>query len=119
MQERQFRIAQMRKRARMTQQEVADRLGMKVAAYGDWERETTMLNLKNAADLADIFGCTLDELAGRNPSGGSLSADEITILDGYRAAEETHKAAMLMNARFQLTLAEQAASKKEGVAEAG
>lgn len=59
-----FNIKEMRERAGMTQQEVADTLGVKKGRYGDWERETREINLRDACRLADLFGCTLDELAG-------------------------------------------------------
>lgn len=104
----------------------ATHVGMSKRTYTNYEQGTTNLSLEKAWFFADALGevlgrhVSLDEIAGRRPpGGGELSTDEITILDGYRAAEDTHKAAMLMNARFQLTLAEQAATKKEGVAEAG
>ena len=60
-----FAIKLMRERAGLSQQQVADILGIKKARYGDWERETTMINLREAVRLADLFHCTLDELAGR------------------------------------------------------
>ena len=61
-----FAIKKMRSRAGLSQQEAADALGVKKARYGDWERETTTINLRDAIRLADLFKCTLDELAGRS-----------------------------------------------------
>lgn len=89
MQEREFNIAQMRERAGLSQQQVADALEIKKARYGDWERETTVLNLKDAIKLADLFKCTLDELANhRTPESPTLSTDERYIVDGYRMLDE-------------------------------
>ena len=60
-----FAIKKMRMRAGLTQQQVADALGLKKGRYGDWERETREVNLRDAIRIADLFKCTLDELAGR------------------------------------------------------
>lgn len=38
---------------------------MPVRRYGSYEREERSLTLKDAALIADVFDCTLDELAGR------------------------------------------------------
>lgn len=83
-----FAIKKMRERAGLHQQEVADRLGVKKARYGDWERETTMINLRDAIRLADLFGCTLDELAGRPWPTEGLSPDERDLVEAYRSADE-------------------------------
>lgn len=89
MTKRQFNIALMRELAGYSQQEVADALGIKKARYGDWERETTILNLRDAIRLADLFGCTLDELANHPvPERPTLTSDEREVLDGYRMLDE-------------------------------
>lgn len=85
-----FEIKKMRERAGLTQQEVADKLGIRKGRYGDWERETREINLRDASRLADIFGCTLEELAGREspPEPESdLTAQESRVLDAYRDAD--------------------------------
>ena len=84
-----FNIKNMRNRARLTQQETADALGVKVNRYGDWERGTTTPNLRDAINMADLFGCTLDELAGRVfPKDGNVSIDahDRNMIDVYHAA---------------------------------
>lgn len=101
MSERQFKLREMRNRAKLNQQQVADALGIPKGRYGDWERETTTLNLKDAIELADLFGCTLDELAGRKSPNDSdnLSADEQRIIDTYRDAGRLGKRVILATAR--------------------
>lgn len=102
MAERQFKLREMRDRARLSQQQVADSLGIPKGRYGDWERETTTLNLKDAIGLADLFGCTLDELAGhevRVPDHPVISADEHSIIDTYRAAGRLGKRVILATTR--------------------
>ena len=85
-----FEIKKMRERAGLTQQEVADKLGIRKGRYGDWERETREINLRDASRLADIFGCTLEELAGREspPEPESdLTAQESRVLDAMRSTD--------------------------------
>ena len=101
MSEKKFQIKQMRERAGLSQQQVADVLKIRVGRYGDWERETREINLREAIKLADLFNCTLDELAGRKSPNAqpSISADEQTIIDTYRAAGRLGKRVILATAR--------------------
>jgi transcriptional regulator with XRE-family HTH domain len=117
MKERQFRIREMRNRAGMKQSDVATALGVTVSRYGDWERETWDINLKDAIRLADLFGCTLDELANHAvPSQPSISADERKIIDGYRAVDEKAKRDIRRVVEWKLEdVEEEAAEKKEAI----
>ena len=90
-----FAIKKMRMLAGFTQQEVADELGIKKARYGDWERETREINLRDAIRLADLFGCTLDELAGRPWPRRGLSSDEQSLLDAYNDANAQGRDAIM------------------------
>lgn len=51
--------------ADLTQQQMADRLGVKKRTYGSWERDEAEMSFPWACACADILECTLDELAGR------------------------------------------------------
>lgn len=52
----------------LTQQQMADRLGVKKRTYGSWERDEAEMSFPWACACADILNCTLDELAGRKPT---------------------------------------------------
>ena len=91
---RQFRIALMRERAGFSQQEAADALGIKKGRYGDWERETREINLRDAIRLADLFNCSLDELAGhevRTRERPPVSVEEMAIIDAYHSDRRTRR----------------------------
>lgn len=60
-----MRLEECRAKTGLRQQDVADILGISLQAYGSYERETRSLSFNRAIQLADLFGCTLDELAGR------------------------------------------------------
>ena len=62
------------------QQDIADQLGVKIATYRAWEGGRNRMNLDDAVAVANILGCTLDELAGRTP----------TISVEYHLAELPH-----------------------------
>ena len=55
-----------RKNAGFTQETAASNLSVATVTYGNWERETSSPSLQQAVEVADLFGCSLDELAGRN-----------------------------------------------------
>lgn len=70
-----LRMKQIRDARGLSQQEVADRVGIPVRRYGSYERGERNINLKEAALIADVLDCTLDELAGRDFHTATSFAD--------------------------------------------
>jgi transcriptional regulator with XRE-family HTH domain len=60
------RLAEARKRAGLTQQQLADKLGTNQKLITYWERESVGLKADQLAALADALSTTVDELLGRN-----------------------------------------------------
>lgn len=61
-----LQLKALRKRAGFnTQADLAQTLGMNPRTYASWEREEVKLTLGDAQRIADVLGCSLDELAGR------------------------------------------------------
>lgn len=60
-------LKELRKRRGLTQQEVADALGIDRALYARYENGSRTPPLENLSNLADFFGVTLDCVAGRSP----------------------------------------------------
>lgn len=60
-----LKLKPIRKRLGLGQREAADLCGMPIRRYGSYERGENAMSLETACDIADAFGCTLDELAGR------------------------------------------------------
>lgn len=58
------RLIQLRKEARFTQQQVAERLHMVRQAYAKFEYGIFELNYEQIAILCDLFDCTSDFLLG-------------------------------------------------------
>ena len=90
-----FAIKRMREVAGLSQQDVADALGIAIRRYGGWEREEREINLRDAILLADLFGCTLDELAGRDWPSPTLTSDERALVERFREADDRGRGAII------------------------
>ena len=51
-----------RKKAGLTQEEVAERLGVSRQTIGKWEADETLPDIRQSKRLATLYGVTLDEL---------------------------------------------------------
>ena len=60
------KIAALRKEHNMTQYELADRLGISFQAVSNWERGNSMPDIAKLPEIAELFGCTIDELLGKS-----------------------------------------------------
>lgn len=59
------RIAELRKKANMTQMELADHMGITFQSISNWERGNTMPDISKLPELAELFDVTIDELLGK------------------------------------------------------
>ena len=58
------RISALRKSKKMTQDQLADQLGVTAQAVSKWENDQSCPDITMLPRLAEIFGCTTDELLG-------------------------------------------------------
>lgn len=58
------KLREIRKARRLTQQQIADAIGEKVATYRTWERGTTNFNIVQLVDCARVLDCSTDEILG-------------------------------------------------------
>jgi transcriptional regulator with XRE-family HTH domain len=56
------KISQLRKKANLTQMELADKLDISFQAVSNWERGRTMPDISKLSELSDIFDVSIDEL---------------------------------------------------------
>ena len=98
-----FAIKAIRERCGLDQQEVADSLGITKRRYGNWEREDREINLRDAIRLADLFGCTLDELAGRGWPSVGLNTDERMLVGMFRESDPRGRGAIIDTAKREST----------------
>ena len=59
------RLKESRKKAGLTQTEIAEQLGITRPAYTQYETDKTAPNLETASKIADILKISLDYLVGR------------------------------------------------------
>lgn len=72
-------IRNMRKQRGMMQEQLAEALGVSVAAVSKWERGAAMPDLSYIAEMADLFGVSLDALVGYRVQNGTCGALEERI----------------------------------------
>ena len=83
-----LKLKDIRKAAGMTQSQLGYSIGATKRQVGAWERGENELPLSVAFDICEVFGCTLDELAGRRPAAPRRSVDVSSLSDGGRQAVE-------------------------------
>lgn len=112
-------LKQIRERKSLSQKDVADAIGVSIRRYGSWERGERNMNLEDAAMIADVLDCSLDELAGREwPHGSvSLDRDEGELLANYRASTPERKRLLSLTAQDCAAMSKEAAECGKAVAE--
>ena len=72
-----LQLRALRKRIGLTQEELGEKIGQTARVIGSWERGESALPIDDAARIADVFDCSLDELAGREwrPSSSASFSD--------------------------------------------
>lgn len=58
-------IASERARKRLTQDQLAERLGVVTRTIRNWETDETSIPSTQACEMAELFGCSVDYLFGR------------------------------------------------------
>ena len=59
------RIRDLREDEDLTQEDLAEKLGYHTTTYQRWEQSIHNIKLKDAANIADFYGVSLDYIAGR------------------------------------------------------
>lgn len=78
----------------------AERIGMPKDTYTAIEQGKTGLSLERAWFFADILGCTLDELAGReSPAPTYADLDQAELNACWEVMDVTRRSALLVQAR--------------------
>ena len=77
-------ISKLRKERSMTQEQLAEALGVTFASVSKWERGIATPELSLIAEMADLFGVSLDALVGFEVLNGGADALEKRIHDLQR-----------------------------------
>lgn len=110
-----FRLQEMRKKAGFRSASAfAEAIGMPVGTYTNYEQGKNKLTLEMAWRFAEIFGCTLDELAGRDfhPGDGAQPPEARELAEIYQDANPQGRAAIMAVARSQQGMAPPSAPRE-------
>lgn len=77
-------MREIRKSAGMTQEQLAASVNATKRQIGAWERGENDMPMDYAVMIADVLGCTVDELAGRDNPMAQLARDEREVIDMMR-----------------------------------
>lgn len=61
-----MQIKKLRERANMTQQQLAEAMGTTQTGVSNWENEVSLPRTRELPRLAQMMGCTIDELYAPN-----------------------------------------------------
>ena len=94
-----------RKRKKLTQEELANKLGVIRATYWAYEKGSIMPPYDKLEQLADIFGITIDELMGRKTEETDISDDLSRLLMKLEKENQLYKGELLNNQSKELLIA--------------
>lgn len=86
------KLLALRRRAGMSQQEVASAIGVSRQTVSNWEQNQGAPALDKAAELARLYGVSLNDLASDEvdvvSSGGTHAKTDLHVLDAFVGAED-------------------------------
>lgn len=98
-------IRDMRKKAGLTQTELAEAIGVNLSTVGNWERLVTCPDAEQVWNCAVALGCTPNDILGwyedhpLEDSAGSLTSEEREIVGCYRDSTPQWRQNIAMTAR--------------------
>lgn len=124
-------LKELRKKAGLKQQEVAEQAGIKLSTYRTWEQGVAKkIPLEAACSICEVLGCTPNDLCGwyiDNPQDApvakadvhaGLSRDEAVLISDYRSCTPERKRWVADAARDQQRLSQEQDTAGESFAEA-
>ena len=82
------RLRDLRKRAGLTQAQLANLTGVSQPAISQIENDETPMTVDHMRTFARIFGCTPADLLGDQDNPDRLTDDERALLEQYRSAAD-------------------------------
>lgn len=95
-----LQLKKLRKEAGMSQQDMADALGIKLRTYGTWERREAEIDLAWAYKCAQILGCTIDAIAGYVPPTEYSDPQQNELNHYYLSMNSDGRESLLKTARL-------------------
>ncbi len=95
-----LKLKEIRKTAKLTQNDIANVLGTTREAYGMYESGKRQISLKVLDDLAQYYNVSIDYLVGRVDS----EKEEMELLEAYRKLDSRGKQTILSLAKIEMQL---------------
>lgn len=80
------RLRELRKQAKLSQADLANLTGLTQSAISQFENDKLPLSTDHMRIFARTLGCTPADFLGDQDNPGRLSADEMALIERYRAA---------------------------------
>ena len=109
------RIKELRKTARITQADLASRLGLTRAAILNWETGRTRPDISNLPALCDALNIPVGDFFTSNVIGIQESKDERKLISSYRNMDAGHKGFLLKMAQELETLDQEVVRRQDEV----
>ena len=87
-----LRMKEIREMQGLSQEEVADKLGVKTSRYGTWERQDRNMSLQQAYEVTEVLHCTLEELVGRSPKRVYADDRQARMNEDYELLDDDGRA---------------------------
>lgn len=96
----------MREARHMSQSELAEAIGSTLRKVSSWELQEVRIPLMEAAKIADVFDCSLDELAGRDfqPVAGYADPRQARLNEAYASLSDSGKTHLVRSAEAECAL---------------
>lgn len=83
-----------RKQKKITQKELAEKLGVKHNTISGWEHGTNSIDVEILFQICKILDISLNEMYGVSPSTQDFTPHEKNLIEKYRALDERGKKAI-------------------------
>lgn len=99
-----MKLKEARKKANVTQGQLARTLGVDIKTVGNWERGVTLMNIEQVWDCCVALECTPNDLCGwydEHPMDADPASDpyESELVGNYRQLTPERKVSLLQSAR--------------------
>lgn len=98
-------LKRFRKQKKLTQEELATRIGVIRATYWAYEKGTIMPPYEKIELIADVFGITIDELMGRDTDKSDISDDLSRLIRKLEKENQVYDGKLLNEQTRQLLIA--------------
>ena len=84
-----------------TQKQVAELIGRKQQIIGHWETGYAQPDANTLFELCDIYGLSIDDAFGQKKMSPSFTADELALIEKFRALDVIGREVVLANLELQ------------------